>query len=105
MTNRLGSGTLTASIGAESIGEDFRKIVNKNWDSGSNGLRDTLVYYRVWVIEDQHPDPQTTIRIGKKLRFLASKRSLCPKFCGHQDRVDAATFRLSLFDLIRVLFV
>ena len=68
--------TLTATIGAESIGGILEKLVMTDSNSESTFLRDALVRHKVLVFRDQHPDSKTHIEIGKKLGRLAPKLSL-----------------------------
>ena len=77
--------TLTATIGAESIGGDLKKILMTDSNYESTCLRDALVQHKVLVFRDQHPDSNTHIEIGKKLGRLAPKHPLYPKVRGHQD--------------------
>ena len=77
--------TLTATIGAESIGGVLKKILMTDSNYESTCLRDALVKHKVLVFRDQHPDSNTHIEIGKKLGRLAPKHPLYPKVRGHQD--------------------
>ena len=53
--------TLTATIGAESIGGDLKKILMTDSNYDSTCLREALVKHKVLVFRDQHPDSNTHI--------------------------------------------
>ena len=65
--------TLTATIGAESIGGVLTKILMTDSNCESTCLREALVKHKVLVFRDQHPDSNTHIEIGKQLGRLAPK--------------------------------
>ena len=75
----------TASIGAEISSVTLKEIVSANDTALHEELVSLLTRHKVLVFRDQHPDPDTHVRLGRVLGELAPIHPLYPKVDSHQD--------------------